>query len=106
MAVVYLYRMKSTMMIAGSLRFSFLFALVTGYQASISSNNDKLRTVFEWKDLEYGFPTEADRQQALNNQLYVPHNGVPIDVDVHYKGELFSLYEMLLFTIQLSFDFR
>lgn len=87
--------MKYTMMIAGYLRFSFLVALVVGYQSNIQpnfpTNNEKLKTVFEWKDLEYEFPNEADRQEALNNKLYVPHNGIPIDVDVQYRGNVLCL---------------
>lgn len=85
--------MKYTMMIAGYLRFSFLVALVFGYQSNTNfpTSNDKLRTVFEWKDLEYEFPTEAERQAALNNKLYIPHNGIPIDVDVQYKGNVLCL---------------
>lgn len=79
------------MTIAGSLRFLCVIAVAAGHHPSFISHNDKLRTIFEWKDLEYGFPTEADRQYALNNQLYVPHNGVPIDVDVQYKSIMFSM---------------
>lgn len=96
--------MRSTMTMIGSLRFFCLIALAAAYQARFPTNTDKLKTIFEWKDLEYGFPTEADRQNALNNQLYVPHNGIPIDVDVHYKGNVFST--VIIFTIYDTIIFR
>ncbi|CAD7090713.1 unnamed protein product [Hermetia illucens] len=43
-----------------------------------------LRTLIEWKEMEYSFPSNADRLQAIRDGLYVHGNGVPIDVDVHY----------------------
>lgn len=48
-------------------------------------NLKTLKLVSEWKDLEYAFPSQQLRQSALRNGLYVPGNGVPIDVDVDYR---------------------
>lgn len=100
---LYIFRMKSTRMIGSSLRFLLLAVFVVGGRSNFP-NNDKLRTAFEWKDLEYAFPSEGERQQALNNQHYIPHNGIPIDVDIHYKGEVLTVSVKkvyLHFTFQL-----
>lgn len=43
------------------------------------------KLVSEWRDLDYAFPSPALRQIALTSGLYVPGNGVPIDVDVNYR---------------------
>lgn len=44
-----------------------------------------LHLVSEWKELEYDFSSNEDKQAALNSGAYVPGNGVPIDVAVHYS---------------------
>lgn len=94
------------MMIGSSLRLVVLVTLLLGCGANFPNNNDKLQSVFEWKDLEYGFPTEADRQFALNNRLYIPRNGIPIDVDVYNKGKiLFCLFHSL-FNDRIIFCFQ
>lgn len=44
----------------------------------------------EWRQLEYGFATPQDRQQAAASGNLVPENGTPIDVQPHYlpNGQL------------------
>ncbi|XP_069961723.1 dopaminechrome tautomerase isoform X2 [Bactrocera oleae] len=44
----------------------------------------ELIKVYEAKNLEFGFPSEDDRQKALRKELYIPDNPLPIDVDVYY----------------------
>lgn len=54
----------------------------------ISSQNTtpkKLKIVSEWASLDYVFPRPEMKQEAIFNGLYVPGNGVPIDVDVDYQ---------------------
>lgn len=43
-----------------------------------------VETEKEWRQLEYGFANEQDRQQAENDGNLVPENGTPIDVQPHY----------------------
>lgn len=43
-----------------------------------------LNVVSEWKELEYEFCTVEDKQAAIDSGTYIPGNGVPIDVAVHY----------------------
>lgn len=54
------------------------------------SQTRNLRTIVEWRDLEYSFPSRADREHAIRERLYVHGNGVPIDVDVDYGDNNFS----------------
>uniref|UniRef100_A0A6B2EEC6 Putative major royal jelly protein n=1 Tax=Phlebotomus kandelakii TaxID=1109342 RepID=A0A6B2EEC6_9DIPT len=51
----------------------------------------KLKSVAEWKDLEYEFPTASDRRNAIVQGHYVQGNGVPIDVDIAYRSNGASL---------------
>ncbi|XP_053945345.1 protein yellow-like [Anastrepha ludens] len=56
-------------------------------QAIISVKQRDLETVFQWKQLVYGFPTEQDRQEALNNGNLVPNNGVPVGLALHHHAQ-------------------
>lgn len=40
-----------------------------------------------WKMLDYNFPSETAREQALANGHLVPENAIPIDVQPHYYGK-------------------
>ncbi|XP_053969517.1 protein yellow-like [Anastrepha ludens] len=53
----------------------------------ISIEQRDIETVFEWKKLDYGFPTEEDRQEALNNGKFVPNNGFPIGMAPHRQSQ-------------------
>lgn len=46
--------------------------------------------VFQWKQLDFDYATEADRQAAIANGDFDPIALVPIDVDVYYEGNLFA----------------
>lgn len=52
---------------------------------SIAGNN--LKGVAEWNTLDYVFPQPFVRQQAIQNGQFVPNNGVPIDIDIDYRGD-------------------
>ncbi|XP_073945288.1 major royal jelly protein 9-like isoform X2 [Choristoneura fumiferana] len=62
-------------------------------QLQVSGEGDRtnLRIVRQWAELDFQFPSEAARQDALAKRFYVPGNSVPIDVDVqHRRGALQS----------------
>ncbi|XP_030380459.1 protein yellow-like [Scaptodrosophila lebanonensis] len=40
--------------------------------------------VSEWRQLEFGFPTEEDRRRAQEAGNFIPENGTPIDVQPQY----------------------
>ncbi|XP_067626551.1 dopaminechrome tautomerase-like [Eurosta solidaginis] len=56
-------------------------------QPESNPNNEykQLQIIFEAKNLEFGFPSESERQAVLNDGRYNPHSVLPIDVDVYYS---------------------
>lgn len=44
----------------------------------------RLHVVHEWKQLEFDYPTEQDRQNAIDSGDFVEGIPAPIDVDVQY----------------------
>ncbi|KAH8381868.1 hypothetical protein KR009_000683, partial [Drosophila setifemur] len=44
----------------------------------------ELVRVYEWKNIQYGFPSEQERQEVLRNGRYNPDSPIPIDIDVYY----------------------
>jgi hypothetical protein len=69
--------------------FCLLLIAFMNFEASTSSytNGKNLKLVSEWKSIDFNFPTETLRRDSMSKQNYIPGNAVPIDVDVHYKGE-------------------
>ncbi|XP_004530124.1 protein yellow isoform X2 [Ceratitis capitata] len=68
-------------------RFLILLLLALTPQAIISVKQRDLETVYQWKQLVYGFATPADRQHAQSNGYLVPENGTPIDVATHQQAK-------------------
>lgn len=46
----------------------------------------KLHIVHEWKQLEYDYATEEDRQSDIDSGVFIEGIPAPIDVDVHYAS--------------------
>ncbi|KAH8273091.1 hypothetical protein KR018_000648, partial [Drosophila ironensis] len=44
----------------------------------------ELVRVYEWKNFQYGFPSERERQEVLRSGRYNPDSPIPIDIDVYY----------------------
>jgi hypothetical protein len=44
-----------------------------------------LSSVVEWKQLDFQFPSEIERQRAIKAGEFIPENNMPLDVDVHYS---------------------
>uniref|UniRef100_A0A1B0CXD0 Putative major royal jelly protein n=1 Tax=Lutzomyia longipalpis TaxID=7200 RepID=A0A1B0CXD0_LUTLO len=53
--------------------------------APVLGQVSNLKSVAEWRDLEYEFPSAQLRENAIVQGKYVVGNGVPIDVDVAYR---------------------
>lgn len=74
------------------MKILFIIALYCCY-----INNQKiyaqksLLSIYEWKELEFGFPSAAEEQSAIIRGTYIRGNSVPIDVDVDYRS-LFFFY--------------
>ncbi|XP_041978077.1 protein yellow-like isoform X2 [Aricia agestis] len=46
---------------------------------------DSLRILRGWAELDFEFPSDADRDIAMSRRFYVPGASVPIDVDMNYR---------------------
>ncbi|KAF5274198.1 hypothetical protein FQA39_LY07302 [Lamprigera yunnana] len=46
--------------------------------------NDVLTTMYQWGNLEYDYPSEAARTNAIKSGEFIPENGAPIDIDIYY----------------------
>lgn len=49
---------------------------------------DNLRVAFQWKELDFDFPSEKDRQEAIASGKFIPENNLPLGLEV-YKDRLF-----------------
>lgn len=71
----------------------FLVLMVTIMSlVKISSQQLKpLKLLYQWKEMDFEFPSPEDRENAILNNVYIPGNAVPIDVDVDYRGNLAAI---------------
>lgn len=65
-----------------STRISIFLLLLTTFVAIDAQKN--LYIQYEWKYMEYQFPSAATRDYAIRTKQYVQGNSFPIDVDVYY----------------------
>lgn len=49
---------------------------------------DKLNVAYQWKTVEFEFPSEDLKQEALLSKKYIPENQLPLGVEV-YGNRLF-----------------
>jgi hypothetical protein len=46
-----------------------------------------LEVLFEWKDMEFAFPSHSAKEVLIKTRAYIPGNSFPIDVDTWQQGE-------------------
>jgi hypothetical protein len=46
-----------------------------------------LEVIYEWKDMEFAFPSPSARDVLLKTRAYIPGNSYPIDVDAWLQGK-------------------
>ena len=46
-----------------------------------------LEVLYEWKDMEFAFPSPSARNVLLKTRAYIPGNSYPIDVDAWLQGK-------------------
>lgn len=44
---------------------------------------DQLHIVYEWRQLDYQFPSPEARQQALDADTFIPMNNLPVGLEIH-----------------------
>lgn len=71
-----IYRLCGALIIASTLLLA----------VQVHGQGKDLRLVSTWGELEYDFPTPSERQNAVIQGKYVSGAGVPIDVEVDYRG--------------------
>lgn len=50
--------------------------------------NDNLRVAYQWKEIDFEFPSETERQEAIASKSYIAENVIPVGLEV-YKKRLF-----------------
>lgn len=66
------------------LLITLVVASVQGYGPGGSRPVRTVEVLTQWRQLEYGFPTAQDRENAQAAGNLVPENGTPIDVQAQY----------------------
>ncbi|KAJ8731639.1 hypothetical protein PYW07_004803 [Mythimna separata] len=49
---------------------------------------DQLHIVYEWKQIDYEFPSPAARAQAIETKAFIPENNIPMGLEI-YEDRLF-----------------
>lgn len=67
----------------GTLKSLIIFHLIY-----ITSCMDQLSITYQWSQLDYQFPSEEARQQAIDSKTFIPENNIPMGLEV-YGDRLF-----------------
>ena len=46
-----------------------------------------LEVIYEWKEMEFAFPSASARDVLIKTRAYIPGNSYPIDVDAWLQGK-------------------
>lgn len=49
--------------------------------------SESICAIFEWKQLDFVFPSPAERQKAINEKRFNGTNCFPLDMDVQYQSK-------------------
>ncbi|CAB0011979.1 unnamed protein product, partial [Nesidiocoris tenuis] len=52
------------------------------------SQSAQLMQKFAWRAIDYAFPSEAQRMQAMQDGFYIPENNLPVGIEI-WKNKLF-----------------
>lgn len=44
---------------------------------------DNLRVAFQWKQLDFNFTSEEERQEAINSREFIQENNLPLGLEVY-----------------------
>lgn len=64
------------------MKLLFVFFVIAGVSAS------KLQEKFAWKELNFAWPSEEARQEALRSGKYVESHNLPLGLDI-WRDKLF-----------------
>uniref|UniRef100_A0A1B0AK74 Protein yellow n=1 Tax=Glossina pallidipes TaxID=7398 RepID=A0A1B0AK74_GLOPL len=63
-------------------------ALLLCYCCSLGNGAYKLQERYNWNQLDFAFPNQRLKEQAMANGDYMPQNGLPVGVE-HWGNRLF-----------------
>lgn len=69
-------------------KISLLSVLVCGYFAQTVVANDNLKIAYQWKQVDFEYPNENLRKEAIDSKAFIPENVIPVGLEV-YKNRLF-----------------
>ena len=52
----------------------------------------EFKMVAQWKQMDFVFPTPQARQMAIMKKQFVMGNAVPLDAEVHYRGNFYFFF--------------
>ncbi|XP_077289908.1 protein yellow-like [Arctopsyche grandis] len=52
------------------------------FHATLCMGMDNLRVAFEWKQLDFAYPNEQMREEAIKNEDFIPENNIPVGLEV------------------------
>lgn len=62
-------------------RVTLLFALLALIGCSRAANS-KLQTIYQWQQIDFKYNTVEERQAAIDTQEFIPHNVIPVAMEV------------------------
>lgn len=72
-----------------SLHSQLLIVLLLGISYFLTAQaNDNLRVAYHWKQVDFNYPSEAARANAISSGSFIPENVIPVGLEV-YKTRLF-----------------
>lgn len=66
--------------------FSILFFILNNLP--LFHCNDNLRVAYEWKQIDFKFPSDEARSEAIANKSFIQENVIPVGLEV-YQSRLF-----------------
>lgn len=64
------------------------FLLLSVCLIGVCKGMDNLRVAYQWKQLDFNYTTEEERQEAVNSREFIPENNLPLGLEV-YGDRLF-----------------
>jgi hypothetical protein len=65
-----------------------IFSLIIGYLTNSICANDNLKIAYQWKQMDFEYPNEQLRQEAIDSKAFIPENVIPVGLEV-FKNRLF-----------------
>lgn len=50
---------------------------------AIESINCNLHVVYQWKEIDFNYPSLEERRMAVENMTFIPENVIPVGLEVH-----------------------